>query len=420
MDSDRYSLVDFIEFNDPDIFAKTRLFGEYKIDYIQKQYYTYFREICTPCTPRVTMFDRYENKKREMIMMASNNYLGLSYHPEVIEAGVKALRQYGSGLCGSPVLCGYTDLHRQLEIKLAEFKNCEDALLFPSGFSTNQGTISALVRKNDVVIVDRLDHASILDGCMASGAAFRPFAHNSIKSLRNVLGRHSNTAPDSGKLVIVEGVYSMDGDIAPLAEIVSAAHEFGARVMVDEAHATGVLGKTGRGSIEHHGLEGKVDIVMGTFSKSLGASGGFICSTREVIDYLRFYARSYFFSASLPPSVAGSVMKALELIQSGDKLRESLWWNINYMKGRLKELGFNVLDSNSAIIPIIIGDDVKLRKMAIEINGKGIYINSVFYPAVPRNSSRIRLSLMASHSKQDLDETLNVLEETGRKFGVIS
>lgn len=211
----------------------------------------------------------------------------------------------------------------------------------------------------------------------------------------------------------------MDGDIAPLTGIVDAAKEFGARVMVDEAHATGVLGKTGRGSLEHHGLEGKVDIVMGTFSKSLGASGGFICSSSEVIDYLRFYARSYFFSASLPPVIAGCVLKALELIEKDGKIRDKLWDNIHYMKSQLKSLGFNVLESNSAIIPIIVGDDIKLRKMSSEIHDKGIFINSVFYPAVQRKSSRIRLSLISDHTRQDLDETLNVLEDTGKKFGII-
>jgi len=415
MDSDKYSLADFIEYNDIDIFAKTNLFYEYAQDYINKKYFTYFRTLLTHCSPRVKILDRYTGKEKEMIMLASNNYLGISHHPEIIKAGINAIEKYGSGLCGSPLLCGYSDLHRKLEEKLAEFKSCKAAMIFPAGFSTNLGTITALVRKNDVVISDRLNHASIIDGAIFSGALFRTFKHNDLNKLEHIL----KTYKDKGKLVIVEGVYSMDGDLSPLGDIKLLTDKYSARLMVDEAHATGVIGENGKGSIEHYNLEGKIDIVMGTFSKSLGAMGGFICSKKEVINYVRFYARSYLFSASLSPFIVACVSKALDIIKSEPQLREKLWDNINYMKKNLKSLGFNIGNTQSAIIPVHIGQDIALRKMTKDIHERGIFLNSIFYPAVPKNSSRIRLSLMASLSKEDLDTALTVLEDVGKNYGII-
>lgn len=417
MDSDKYSLADFMEFNDEDIFAKTRKFAEYSADYIDKGYYTYFRQNTGDCGPKVKMIDRYNNEPRDMIMMASNNYLGLAQHPEIIEAGIAALKKYGAGSNGSPLLCGHTDIHRELELKLAKMKGCEDAMIYSSGFATNLGTITALVRKGDLIAADRLDHASILDGCLATGARFRTFRHNDADSLRQILSHYSPKV--NGKLVIVEGVYSMDGDIADLPNILNACRNHGARLMVDEAHATGILGKMGKGTMEHYGLEGQIDIVMGTFSKAIGVNGGFVCAGKEVVDYLRFYSRSYFFSTALTPVNVACALKALELIEEGDDLRTALWDNIHYMTENLKALGFCVVEGHSAIIPILIGDDIILRKMSTEIHQQGIFLNSVFYPAVPKNSSRIRMSLMASHSRDDLDQTLKVLSKVGKKYGII-
>jgi len=415
MDSDKYTLADFIEYSDTDIFKKTEIFYEYAQDYIDKKYYTYFRTLLSPCKPRVKILDTYTGKEKEMIMLASNNYLGLSYRPEVIEAGIKAINRYGAGLCGSPLLCGYSEAHRNLEKKLAEFKSCEDAMIFPAGFSTNMGTITALMRQNDVVITDRLDHASIIDGARFSGAMLRTFGHNDLDKLKRIL----KTYRENGKLIIVEGVYSMDGDLPLLKEIKELACEYNARLMLDEAHATGVIGKTGKGSAEHFNLNGELDIIMGTFSKALGSMGGFICAKKEVINYIRFYARSYLFSASLSPVIVACVSKALEIIKSEPELREKLWNNISYMKENLVSLGFDIGNSHSAIIPILIGDGIILRKMTTEIHEKGIFLNSVFYPAVPKEKSRIRLSLMATLSKDDLDTALNILEDTGKKHGVI-
>ncbi|MBN2533742.1 MAG: aminotransferase class I/II-fold pyridoxal phosphate-dependent enzyme [Spirochaetales bacterium] len=415
MDSDNYSLVDFIEYNDPDIFKKAHFFYEYAEDYIAKKYFTYFRTLLTSCNPEVTILDRYTGKKKKMIMLASNNYLGLSSHPEVIKAGQEALGQYGPGLGGSPLLCGYSALHRELEEKLAAYKSCEDAMVFPTGFSTNIGVITALLRKDDVVISDRFNHASIIDGALFSGAQFRSFGHNNTNKLESIL---KNTR-DKGKLVVVEGVYSMDGDLSLLDKIKNLTDVYNARLMVDEAHATGILGKRGRGTIEYFDLEGKIDIVMGTFSKTLGAMGGFICSTKEVINYLRFYSRSYFFSASLSPVIAACVSKAIDILEKEPQLRENLWKNINYMKENLTSLGFNIGQSHSAIIPIHVGEEITLRKMATEIHEKEIFLNSVFYPAVPQGQARIRLSLMSTLTKSCLDKALDVLEEVGKKHHII-
>ena len=417
MNSDDYSLGDFIVYNDPDIFAKARLFQEYSEDYIQKEYYTYFRPILGHCGPRVKIFDRYTNGEREMLMMASNNYLGLSHRPEVVEAGKKALEKYGSSLGGSPLLCGYSDLHHELEQQLAAFKHAEDALIFPSGFSTNLGTISALLRKDDVILSDRLDHASIIDGCLFSRAIFRSFGHNDLEKLEKLLQKYQDSG--NGRLVIVEGIYSMDGDLSHLDQIKALTDKYKARLMVDEAHATGVLGKTGAGSIEHFGLEGQIDLVIGTFSKTFGAMGGFVCASQEVINYIRFYARAYLFSASLSPVIVATVLKSLEILRAEPNLREKLWQNIHYMKNNLIRLGYNIGESESAIIPIMVGKDMTLRKMAAELHAKGLFINSVFYPAVPQDSARIRMSLMADHSQADMDEALDILEQTGKKFGII-
>lgn len=417
MNSEQYSLLDFVEYYDADIFKKAEVFSEYAEDYINKQHYTFFRPLLSDCDRKVLMYDRYTNQNKEMIMMASNSYLGLTKHLKVVEAGKKALEKYGSGLCGSPLLCGYSDLHQKLERKLAKFKGCEDAMLFPSGYATNLGTLNALVRKNDLLICDRLSHASILDGSISTGVHFRTFKHNNMNELQKILeGQKDNP---NGKLLIVESVYSMDGDLAPLDEITALCKKYKVRLMVDEAHATGVLGKTGRGGVEFFDVEKDVDIVMGTFSKSLGAMGGFICSTKEVINYIRFYSRPYFFSASLSPVIVASVSASLDIITSEPERRINLWKNIRYIKEKLVTVGFNIGKTESAIIPIIVGDDLLLRKMSSLINKKGLFINSVFFPAVPKNSARIRLSIMATHTKEDLDQTVSILVDAAKQYSLL-
>jgi len=351
-------------------------------------------------------------------MMASNNYLGLTTHPAVVEAARKALEKYGVGAGSVPLLGGTLDLHRELEHKLAQMKGCEDAVIFSSGYASNVGCVSALVRKNDVAINDRLNHASIIDGCRLSGGTFRTFRHNDLTHLEKVL-RSTEDQGFLGKLVIVDGVFSMDGDISNLPGIKAITDRYGARLMIDEAHATGVIGANGRGTPEHFKMEGQIDLVAGTLSKALGSVGGFVASSKEVVNYLRFYARSHMFSTALPPTTAAALCAAVDVIQTEPALREKLWSNINYMITNLKRLGFNLGNAETAIIPIIIGDDRTLKEVSKEVHEAGIFVNSVYYPAVPKKLSRLRLSLMATHTQEDLDDTLAVMERVGKKYGLI-
>lgn len=411
------NLSDFYELPDRDIFAKTRPFWDFVEELKEEGQFFYRRTLLGASQNRVTIHDPLTGKVREMIMMASNNYLGLTTHPKVVEAGLKAQEKYGAGSGSVSLLAGTLDLHRQLEEKLARFKGCEDAIVFPTGYSTNVGCVAGLLRKGDVAINDRLNHASIIDGCKLSGADIRTFKHNDMTSLERLLDKCDTEY--QGKLVIVDGVFSMDGDIAPLPQIVELARQHGARVMIDEAHASGVIGDHGRGTPEHWHMEGQVDLVAGTLSKGLGGIGGFVASTREVVNYLRFFGRSYMFSTSLPPAVSASLIAAIEVIETEPELRERLWENIRYFTGKLRGMGFDLGNAETAIIPVVIGDDTKVQLMCREIHEAGIFLNPVSYPAVPKRLSRLRLSLMATHTRADLDQTLEALERVGRKYGVI-
>jgi glycine C-acetyltransferase len=291
--------------------------------------------------------------------------------------------------------------------------------VFSTGYSANVGAISGLIRTGDVVLIDRLDHASIIDGCRLAGGNFRTFKHNDMKSLEMQLKKCESAF--KGKLIVVDGVFSMDGNLTNLPEIVKLAGRYGARVMVDEAHGTGVLGEHGGGTTDHFDLQGKVDLVMGTFSKALASTGGFVASTKEVVNYLRYYARSYSFSAAPTPAIIASVLAGLDVIKEEPELRRKLWDNVHYMHDNLKALGFDVYPSRpeSAIMIITIGDEVKLRKMSKEVHEAGIYVNPVPFPAVPKNMSRFRFSLMSTHTREDIDETLDVFKKVGKKYGVI-
>ena len=419
INSDEHTMADFFALTDKDLFAKTKPLFEYIEDWKGKGTYTYRRGLDSACGNRVIVYDELSGIPHEMIMMASNSYLGLSTHPKVIEAGEKALRKYGSGMSGSPFLNGTFALLEELEEKLADLKGCEDAVVFSTGYSANLGAITGLIRPKDVVLIDRLDHASIIDGCRLAGETFRTFKHNDMKDLENLLKKCDREF--MGKLIAVDGIFSMDGDLAPLPEIVELAGHYGAKVLVDDAHATGVIGSHGGGTSDYFNLQGKVDLVMGTFSKALAATGGFIASTKEIVSYIRHYARSYIFSASLPPSVVATVLAALHIIEEEPELRVRLWDNIHYMHDNLKALGYDVFPSppESAILILTIGDEVKLRRMSKKIHEAGIFLNAVPYPAVPKDQCRFRMSLMATHTRDDLDETLDILKKVGREFAVI-
>lgn len=409
------SLIDFFDIGDADIMKRAKLFKEYA-NYTRSIKHDYYRRISFDgSNPIMNIYDQYTNKPRQMLYMASNDYLNLTNHPRVIEAGVRALKKYGAGAGSVPLLGGTFDIHIELERKIAQFKGCENAIIYSSGYGANVGTLSALLHEKDIAIMDRLVHASIIDGCKYTNKKF--FKHNDLKSLERILSDSKDKYRT--KLVIVDGVYSMDGDIAPLDRIVDLAHSYNAYVMVDEAHATGVIGLDGRGTPSHFNIEGKVDIVTGTFSKALGNVGGFAAASNELVELLRFYSRSYMFSAAPTPQVVGSLLEAIDVIQTEPELREKLWNNINYFRENLLKLGFNINGSQTAIFPIIIGDDYKVKEACRMLHERGIYANLVLYPAVQRKLARLRLSLMCTHTREHLDITLNALEEVGKKLAII-
>lgn len=350
-----------------------------------------------------------------MIYFASNDYLNLTKHPKTIEAGINALKKYGSGSGSVPILGGTTDLHIELENKIAEFKGCEASIAYSSGFGSNCGTLLSLLKRNDLAILDMYVHASIVDGCKNTNIEY--FLHNDMKHLERILKRSQNKY--NTVLVIVDGVYSMDGDIAPLDQIVNLAKKYNAFVMVDEAHATGVIGKNGKGTPEYFNLEGKVDIVAGTFSKGIGSVGGFIASSKELVEMIRYYSRPYMFSTAITPQASASIIAALDIIQNDKKLRAELWDNIFYLKEKLLNLGFNLGKSETAIFPIIIGDDQKTKAVCRYLHKNGVYVNLVLYPAVPKELSRIRISVMANHTKNQLDRLVYLLEKIGKELEII-
>jgi 8-amino-7-oxononanoate synthase len=354
---------------------------------------------------------------RDVIMAGSNNYLGLTTHPKVKAAALRALEDYGTSCSGSRFLNGTLDLHKQLEDSLADFMGKEAAQIFSTGFLTNQGSIAPLVGRTDTVIIDRLVHASIHEGVRLGFGKVGRFRHNDIESLR----RNLEAAPEShGKLVIVDGVYSMEGDIAPLPDIVAAAEEFGARIMVDDAHGIGVLGAGGKGTLEHFGLTDHVDLVMGTFSKSFASLGGFIAGQADVISYIKHHSRALIFSAAMPPSAIAAVQAALEVIETEPHIRERLWENTAFFKDAIVGLGFDVGPTQTPIIPIIVGDDIRSAYFWKRLLDRGIFTNCVLSPGVPEGQQRIRMCVMATHTREDLEKVAEACAAVGREMGIIS
>jgi 8-amino-7-oxononanoate synthase len=348
-------------------------------------------------------------------MIGSNNYLGLTNHPKVKEAAIDAIKKYGTGCAGSRFLNGTLDIHVKLEEKLARFIRKEAALIFSTGFQVNLGVISALVCKDDIVIIDKMDHASIIDGCRLSFGEVKKFRHNDLADLERILKDYE----DKGKLIVVDGVFSMEGDIANLPEIVTIAKKYSARVMVDDAHGIGVLGKTGRGTAEHFGIEDEVDLIMGTYSKSLASIGGFIAGSTDVIHYIKHLARSLIFSASPPPASVASVSAALDIIENEPERRETLWKNTIKMFKGFKNLGFHVGPSQTPIIPIVVGEDEKAFTMAMMLQEEGVFANVAVSPAVPNGKALIRTSYMATHTDEHLDKVLAAFKKVGKALGII-
>ncbi|MBT7067393.1 MAG: aminotransferase class I/II-fold pyridoxal phosphate-dependent enzyme [Verrucomicrobia bacterium] len=420
LDSDNFTLADFADCDSPDLFAKAERFNSFLTDWKGKGTYGFHRLVTSACANTAMLRDRATHEDRDMVVLASNNYLGLSTRPEVVEAARAAIAKYGTGMCGSRFLSGTYDLIEELESRLARFENKEAALVFTTGYQANVGTISALLRSKDVAYIDKLCHASIVDGCRLAGCATRSFRHNDLQSLERLLEKTKGKY--RGSMIIVDGVFSMDGDMAPLPGIVDLAERYGARVLVDEAHSTGVLGDHGGGAVEHFGVRDRVDIILGTFSKTFASTGGFIAGRRDVIEYVRQYARSYIFTASPTPANSAAVLAGLTIIENEPQLRVKLWENIHYFHGQLKALGFRVFPDppESAIMTVIVGPDITVRQMGTDLFNEGIFANIVFYPAVPPNKGTLRISLSANHTHKDLDRALYVLGSIGERYGLLS
>lgn len=357
---------------------------------------------------------------KEVIMIGSNNYLGLVNDPRVKEAAANAALKFGSGCTGSRFLNGTLDMHLELEDRLAKFMNREAAQVFSTGFQTNLGTISSIAGKSDMIIIDRQDHASIVDGCrLAHGKTFK-FAHNDMKDLRRVIANVRELNTRGGLIIVVDGVFSMEGDIINLPVLVEIAKEYGARVLVDDAHSIGVLGKRGAGTADHFGLEDKVDLVMGTFSKSFASLGGFVAGEKDVINYIKHQARALIFSASIPPANAAAVLAALDILEAEPERRENLWKNTRYMQNAFADLGFDTCNSATPIVPIKVGEDMEAFRFWKDLFDNGVFANTAVSPAVPPGHALIRTSYTATHTQEQLDKVLEVIAKVGRAHGLIS
>jgi glycine C-acetyltransferase len=374
----------------------------------------HMRCITSAADRQVDVIDSYTGHVKRMLMFGSNNYLGLANHPYVKEYVSRIIIKFGTGIGGPPLLNGYTILHKELEERLALLKGCEDALIFSSGYGANVGLITALLTSNDLVIHDKYSHASFSDGIKMSGAGSIHFPHNDIDELEKCLTR-IGVKGDQNIFVGVEGVYSMDGDIAPLDRVLPICKSNNAILILDDAHGTGVMGNSGRGTAEHFGIDGEIDISMGTFSKTFAASGGFVAASKPVINYLRFFARSYMFSASAPPTVIASVLAGLDVLENESELIKKLKKNINYTAKRLKELGF---ESNNLtpIFPLKVPGGMKIREASFKFHQKGIFLNSIEYPAVPVSQQKFRISIMATHTKEDIDRLMASIEEIWNEY----
>ncbi|MFC1884977.1 aminotransferase class I/II-fold pyridoxal phosphate-dependent enzyme [Thermodesulfobacteriota bacterium] len=373
--------------------------------------YPYFREIISSQDTEVILKG---NKK--VLMLGSNSYLGLTNHPEIKEAAKNAIDKYGSGCAGSRFLNGTLDIHEELEAELADWVGKEATVLFPTGYQVNQGVIASVLNRHDYVVMDSLNHASIVDGARLSMAKINRYPHNDMEQLGNVLERLPR---DKAKFIITDGVFSMEGDIAKLPEIVRLAEENDAVVMVDDAHALGVFGKEGCGTSDHFGLTDKVDFIMGTFSKSLASVGGFIASDRQTIEYLKHHSRAIIFSASMPPASVVSVLTALRIIRREPERMEKLWKNTEMMRNGIKSLGFNTGLSKTPIIPVHIGDIMVLLKVCKRLEEENIFVNPVIPPAVAPNDCLLRISLMATHTEKQIEFALDKLAKVGKDLGVI-
>jgi glycine C-acetyltransferase len=356
---------------------------------------------------------------KEVINLSSNNYLGLTTHPKLRRAAIDATRKFGVGSGAVRTIAGTMKMHMDLEEQIARFKKVEACVVFQSGFTANAGTVSAILGKEDLVISDELNHASIIDGCRLSRAAIKVFQHKDIADCERVLQETKDW--NGKKLLISDGVFSMDGDIANLPALCDLAEKYGCIMMVDDAHASGVLGSRGRGTIDHLDCHGRVDIQVGTLSKAVGSVGGYVCGSRDLIDFLHQRARPFLFSTSHPPAVTATCQAAFELLDSeaGDKLIKKLWANTKFFKRRLKKLGFDTGKSETPITPILVGDAAKAFQFSRELFDEGVFAGAIGFPTVPEGKARLRTIVTATHKRADLERAAETIERVGKRLGVV-
>jgi len=391
-----------------------RPFQEWYEEALPNGYYLYSEPLATAPTTQVRVTNRKTGQVQDLLNLASYNYLGISYRPEVKRAAIEATQRYGLGASGSPILSGTMDVHVELANAMASFKAKEAAILFPTGYSANVGFISSLMRAGDNIILDQYSHASIVDGAILAKSRTLFFRHNNPLDLERKLLKCSGK-----KLVVVEGVYSMDGDVCQLPEIVEVCRRHGARILIDEAHSTFLFGPNGRGVAEHFGLDKEVDFHLGTFSKSLGGQGGFVCGTKDLIDYVNAFGRSRFFSCNLAPPVAAGLLAGVKIVESEPDLRAKLWSNVAYLRRRFAEEGVDIGKSTSQVMPVLVNNDPKVFSVAEKIQNRGLYLQPVTYPAVPKHKSRLRVSVSAAHSEQELETAVGVIAGVLREEGII-
>lgn len=358
---------------------------------------------------------RFDGK--DVINLASNNYLGLTTHPKLIEAAIEATRKYGAGSGAVRTISGTMDLHMKLERRIAEFKNVEACVVFQSGFAANAGTVSAILTPEDHIISDELNHASIIDGCRLSRAKIHVFPHKDHARAGEILAGLASVP--GRKLLITDGVFSMDGDIGPLPELVAQAERYGAIMMVDDAHSSGVLGRNGRGTIDHFGLHGRVDIQVGTLSKAIGVLGGYVCGTKNLIEFLYHRARPFLFSTSHPPSVAASCLAAFDILEDEPERIDQLWTNTRYLKKGLAEAGFNTGMSETPITPVIVGEAARAFRFSAELFDEGVLATGIGFPTVAKDKGRVRTIVSATHTRAQLDRALDIFRRVGKRMEII-
>jgi glycine C-acetyltransferase len=376
----------------------------------EEKRYFYLKSIDGASGARVTI------DGREMLMFASYNYLGLITHPKIKKAAIEAIEKYGTGAAGVRLLAGTTKIHEKLEETIAKFKGAEDAVTYSSGYVTNLAAISTLCGRGDLIIIDKLDHASIIDGCILSGANHKTYLHNNMESLEKILVNSGNY---TNKLIVVDAVYSMDGDVSNLPEISHLAKKYNAKVMVDEAHSIGVLGKTGHGIEEHFGLKGAVDIHMGTLSKTIPSIGGYLAGNKDLISYLKHNSRPFIFSASLPPVAAATAVACFEVIESEPERIVNLQKNIKQFRDGLNSMGYDTMGSTTSIVPILVGEEEDTLKLCQMVNDEGIFICPILFPAIPKDTNRLRAHVLTTHTSQDIDKALDIFKKAGEKLGLI-